>query len=417
MVHCGGGAVPVVRGDSTTCVCQYGYKCAGAACDARPEPVPLFAPHSFDPTACPDCACDEDLLVKTRTIPNTLFMTYTNIDTLASQDVRFTKLIVPKEGGGHAVSRPTSTEECALGLNGVRAATQNMKLTFTLLDDDDCLEVCTEVFPEIVPFYKAEPWGQYRGDVCRGCKLLRDGGFYMDMDLVGLVSISDFAPPDSHFMVPWDRLWSTGTDKSGCTVIDPKVLDQRYVDDCNASQFELAGKQMTASFTQAFIGAAPNHPILRRYLDLMLEMKRGTRPWYGWMGTNAMGIAYLEYIASYFGGTDAAAMAAAWAAWPALLSPKGVGMMAEKKVPHDFTDPPDKKRPGARVFDGGCNDALWLGDRLLFYSRFVGYKHCKGDRVSLFCLSRAGVRGPNIGAGCLAAFSHPFTPLADMMWC
>ena len=43
--------------------------------------------------------------------------------------------------------------------------------------------------PELVPFFKNEQEGSYRGDICKGVILFETGGLYLDIDIRPLVSV------------------------------------------------------------------------------------------------------------------------------------------------------------------------------------------------------------------------------------
>ena len=219
---CGAGAtkleVPSRDGQSARCVCSYGFRCHGSACSVPLGRSSAFAIESFDPERCTDCACVENSAVA-RGIPNTLFSTWSS------------KLVArgstgdagESEAVSYRVEGPTSEDECAAGLNLIRTAELNRDMSFKMLDDDDCIAVCSEVFPALVPYYRAEPRGQYRGDVCRGCALLRDGGFYVDADVEAFTRIRDAVPSNTHLVLPWGGLESK---RDTCMWFNSTILDQ-----------------------------------------------------------------------------------------------------------------------------------------------------------------------------------------------
>jgi hypothetical protein len=312
----------------SSCACSYGFRCMrnGTSCssssssssrgwgsarappstDKQSRPRVSFAPESYNPHTCLDCTCAEDPSI-TREIPNTLFSMWSSRLVRGARGGDLEADVVGVGGGGGAttadalstahltVESATSREECAVGLNVIKTAQLNKDLKFSMLDDEACVVVCLEVFPALVPFFNAEPRGQYRGDVCRGCMLLRYGGFYVDADVEARERIRDVVPRGTHLVLPWGGLEPK---RHTCMRFNPTKLDQYTSDDCNAE----VGGNTTPVVVQNCIGASPGHPVIRRYLEIMLEMKRGQRAWSSWMGTNAMGIAYAEFIAAYFGG-------------------------------------------------------------------------------------------------------------------
>ena len=154
-------------------------------------------------------------------------------------------------------------------------------------------------------------------------------------------------------------------------------MDQRDLndDDCRSIR-TIEGK--SPQMAQGFVGVSPRHPIIARYLDVMLEIKRGHRNWVGFMGTNAMGVAYSEFIAAYYGDAvgwdpdDGGAAAAALRRWsPPDSSPQGVQLLHERSW----------QTPLRPHVDNGREDCRWAmyepaTDSFPFFSRYPGYKGC-----------------------------------------
>jgi len=76
----------------------------------------------------------------------------------------------------------------------------NECISILIFDDDDCLNKIQKVKPELVPFFKNEQEGSYRGDICRGAILFETGGLYLDIDIRPLVSMLElFSNSSSDF--------------------------------------------------------------------------------------------------------------------------------------------------------------------------------------------------------------------------
>ena len=110
------------------------------------------------------------------------------------------------------------------------------------LTDHECMQLLREHYGPIhgvtmQRHYLSEP-GMIRGDICRGLALFKYGGLYMDVDLKCRMSVWPLIRPTTTFVTVWE-----------------------------------AGSN---DFFQAFIGATPRHPIVKRYLELFLELYQRT---------------------------------------------------------------------------------------------------------------------------------------------
>ena len=116
------------------------------------------------------------------------------------------------------------------------------------LDDDACRAVIERVEPKLVPHFDKETQGMYKADVCRVAALYEEGGYYFDVDIA---------------------------------VIEPLALDADV-------GFATAFEPQKTNFFQAFIAAAPRHPILTEALRIMLAYYEGTHKLHGLMGTSTL---------------------------------------------------------------------------------------------------------------------------------
>lgn len=113
---------------------------------------------------------------------------------------------------------------------------------FNFLTDQDCLRLIDAYYTDdddasfMRQIYLKEE-GRIKGDICRGLALYDHGGLYMDVDLQCRMSVWSLIAPSTTFVT---------------------ILEHG-----------------SRNFFQAFIGATPRHPILKRYLDLFLVFYRG----------------------------------------------------------------------------------------------------------------------------------------------
>lgn len=101
------------------------------------------------------------------------------------------------------------------------------------LNDNDCIDSIMNVVPRLVPYFRNESEGKFKADICRIAALYEKGGYYFDTDMEvahKAVSIS----PEITFV----------------TVTSPSL---------------------GGSFFQSFMAMAPQHPMLRINLDLMVD--------------------------------------------------------------------------------------------------------------------------------------------------
>ena len=109
------------------------------------------------------------------------------------------------------------------------------------LTDDDCLLAIQRAVPEyatiLTQYFRHEPTGMYKADLCRGVALYETGGLYFDVDLGVRQNVRPILDPDTEFVtirVHKDSLHPGG-------------------------------------FFQAFIGVTPKHPIMKRYIEQFVQ--------------------------------------------------------------------------------------------------------------------------------------------------
>jgi hypothetical protein len=74
-------------------------------------------------------------------------------------------------------------------------------ITLRYLSDAECIQYLESHFDaELVNYYKAEQHGSFRGDICRSALLLREGGYYMDLDVQLHVPLASLVGPTTTLM-------------------------------------------------------------------------------------------------------------------------------------------------------------------------------------------------------------------------
>ena len=127
------------------------------------------------------------------------------------------------------------------------------------LTDEDCVQSLHNVnMSELVPFFRREKQGMYRGDVCRGAALLESGGLYFDVDLGVRGPVWEALSPTTEFAT---------------IQVYPK-------------------SNQVGGFFQAFIAATPGHLVLREYLHVFLEYYQSQEVVHGFLGVLFLRKAY-----------------------------------------------------------------------------------------------------------------------------
>lgn len=95
----------------------------------------------------------------------------------------------------------TITELPTTGLQNIyNTLQQSPHLTVKYLNDNDCRKYLEEHEPELVLVFDHEMHGSYRGDICRASVLLREGGFYVDLDLETHKPLEELIDDSTTFM-------------------------------------------------------------------------------------------------------------------------------------------------------------------------------------------------------------------------
>jgi hypothetical protein len=127
----------------------------------------------------------------------------------------------------------------------------------TLLTDEDCMRVLNATEPRLLEYFAKEQ-GMFKADMCWIAELYLHGGSYFDVDML---AVHPASPPDS----------------VGFSSVRPEM-----------------------GFFQAFTASAPGHPILKKSLEILLEVYTGKRkregPLIKFIGPAIMHIAYESYL-------------------------------------------------------------------------------------------------------------------------
>jgi len=134
------------------------------------------------------------------------------------------------------------------------------------LTDTDCIERVRRVYgtntslaTELIKYFQKETTGMYKADLCRGVALYETGGLYFDVDLGVRMNV-------------WQALQEQEQQqKTG----NPTQTTTTFATIRVHSQSHHKG-----ALFQAFIAAAPQHPILKRYVELFVDYYQGKLPQY-----------------------------------------------------------------------------------------------------------------------------------------
>ena len=182
--------------------------------------------------------------VHSHVIPNTIIFTH-SINLLETVD-------------------PTG-EDLALKANVQNTVKLHRGAQVFFLTDDDCLASIARVMGSDSPlldFFRKESHGMYKADICRGAALYEQGGLYFDVDMQARMALWSAVKPDSTFVVPFVH------------------RDSKH----------------PGNFFQAFIGATPKNPIMKRYLELFIDHYQGKIDLQGPLGVLLLRKAHDELV-------------------------------------------------------------------------------------------------------------------------
>ena len=141
-------------------------------------------------------------------------------------------------------SQLSDSEDKALALNVHQITSLHPESKIRFLNDNDCLQSIQATLgtnTNLTTYFQNEQHGMYKADICRGAALYETGGLYFDIDVETRSSIPlwDVIAPTTEFV----------------TTLVHK--DSNHV----------------GNFFQAFIGVVPHHPIMKRYLELFVDVR------------------------------------------------------------------------------------------------------------------------------------------------
>jgi hypothetical protein len=137
------------------------------------------------------------------------------------------------------------------------------KVRVKFYDDDACEDLLHYHAPGLVPYFLHEERGAYKGDICRGAALVATGGLYFDVDMETRVDARTLIGRATRFVSPAVVHKCSQAALFGCPGAGNK-------------SFPVSAK--IDGFFQSFIGVAPNHPIMRDYLEQMLAWYEADQP-------------------------------------------------------------------------------------------------------------------------------------------
>jgi hypothetical protein len=188
-------------------------------------------------------------------------------------------------------------------------------------DDAECKAAIEEAHSkQLANFYDTESHGCYKSDLCRLAQLYLRGGYYLDNDIQPLYDFRSEMPPCTNFL-------------SAISTVN--------------------------GVFQAVLGAAPKHPVIARALNLTLQhyLDFQKQPWR--RIPQAVGTKIMESAVKDVSGVESVA--------PGSL-PGGI-LLLEERGPE-----PDRYES----HQDSCNNAVWHGDKQLFWSRSIS--HFSGER-------------------------------------
>jgi mannosyltransferase OCH1-like enzyme len=136
----------------------------------------------------------------------------------------------------------------------------NPGFAYTLFDDAACAALIDRFGARVASAYARIGPGAFRADLWRYCELYTNGGVYVDVDTVCLGAVYDALDPTASLAVPVD--------------LDPTNL------------------------FNAFVAAAPEHPVMRMCIDAVVENVEANKPQFGlgFSGPKLLGACVAAYL-------------------------------------------------------------------------------------------------------------------------
>ncbi|KAL3799301.1 hypothetical protein HJC23_013026 [Cyclotella cryptica] len=148
--------------------------------------------------------------------------------------------------------------------NNHRSAAKN-EAVVSFLSNEDCVEIIKRAEPKLIRHFSREKRGDFKADICRIAELYIHGGYYFDAD----ISVVD---PVNLDKLPIQRV----------EISDP-FTELSHID--QSSEIAIPSEDDIVTFAtvinvqgvffQAFLAAAPNHPIMKTALQYMLAYYEG----------------------------------------------------------------------------------------------------------------------------------------------
>lgn len=152
-------------------------------------------------------------------------------------------------------------EDIALSENVKQTLSFHPQSSVRFLTDADCLQSIRAALgphTNLTTYFTNEEHGMFKADICRGAALYETGGLYFDVDIEARMSLFEAIQPHTRFV----------------TTLVHK--DSKHL----------------GNFFQAFVGATPRHPVMKRYLELFVLHYEGKLNVGGPLGVYLLRMAY-----------------------------------------------------------------------------------------------------------------------------
>jgi len=139
------------------------------------------------------------------------------------------------------------------------------------LNDQECRERILAYSERLGEYFDNETVGMFKSDICRLIQLKDDGGLYVDTDLVLIVDLQEIIPEGVSFVSTISLTWRGPHDPN--------------------------------EMFQALLGVTPNHPLITRSLEKVLEFYDGTNTTLrGLLGGEMRGAQLMRIVYEEFSG-------------------------------------------------------------------------------------------------------------------